>query len=170
MTDDGEWGYGDNMAETEERDKRIKVVVRNRRASYDYEFLQRYEAGIALVGSEVKSIRAGNIMLVDSYATIEDDGLILKNMHIGAYEQASGIPHDPTRPRRLLLHKTELRKIARQTLEKGLTLIPVQVYFKGPLVKIELAVARGRKKYDKRQALMKKDTDREIRRAGRDNQ
>ncbi|MFQ5498579.1 MAG: SsrA-binding protein SmpB [Candidatus Zixiibacteriota bacterium] len=143
----------------------IRIVARNRRARYDYEILDRIEAGISLMGSEVKSLRAGKINMGDSYATIERGSVILKNLHISPYEMAADQPLDPIRPRQLLLHKREIRKMRIQVEQRGMTLVALSVYFKGKVAKVELGVAKGRRKYDKRQAIAKKEADRRIKRA-----
>jgi SsrA-binding protein len=148
------------MSENQE----IRFVVRNRKARHDYDIRGTLEAGIELKGSEVKSIREGKANLSDAYATVENGQVILHHLHISAYKMASE-NHDPLRPRRLLLHKREIRKLTMQTQQKGMTLIPLAVYFKGHVAKIELAVAVGRKKYDKRQAKAKEEADRRIKKA-----
>jgi len=142
----------------------MRYVARNRKARYEYEIKDTFEAGIALMGSEVKSIRGGKVNLSDAYAVVEHGEVILKNLHITPYKMASE-QLDPIRPRRLLLHRREIRKLFVATEQKGLTLIPLAIYIKGRLVKIELAVAFGRKKYDKRQAIAKAEADRRIKRA-----
>jgi SsrA-binding protein len=143
----------------------IRYVVRNRKAKHDYEIRGTYEAGIELVGSEVKSIRDGKVNLSDAYAVVEGGQVFLKNMHISPYKQAAHENHDPLRTRRLLLHKREIRKLWVQTEQKGMTLIPLSVYFRGKVAKIELAVAVGRKKYDKRQAIAKAEAKQRMKRA-----
>jgi SsrA-binding protein len=150
-------------------EKEIQVVTRNRKARRDYEIVSTIEAGIELKGSEVKSVRAGGINLSDSFAIIEGNQVLLKHVHISPYELAVGEGHDPTRTRRLLLHKREIRKLAIKTLQQGLTLIPLSVYVKGKLIKIELALAIGRKKYDKRQAIAKAEASMRIRQATKKN-
>ena len=145
-------------------EKKVKVVVQNRKARHDYEILQTYEAGIVLVGTEVKSLREGKTQLKDSYAMIEDGELYLYNMHISAYDQGNIFNHDPTRKRKLLMHRQELRKLYARSVERGLTLVPLKVYFKGKVAKIEIALVRGKKLYDKRQSIGKRDADREIER------
>ncbi|UCD62602.1 MAG: SsrA-binding protein SmpB [Candidatus Zixiibacteriota bacterium] len=145
----------------------IKVIARNRRARHDYEIRDTYEVGIELVGSEVKSIRDGKINISDAYAVVENGQVFLRNLHISPYRMAAGEGHDPLRVRRLLLHKREIRKLYIQTEQRGMTLVPLTVYFKGKVAKIELAVAVGRKKYDKRQAIAKSEADRRIKRATR---
>jgi len=139
----------------------MRYVARNRKARYEYEIKDTFEAGIALMGSEVKSIRGGKVNLSDAYAVVEHGEVILKNLHITPYKMASE-QLDPIRPRRLLLHRREIRKLFVATEQKGLTLIPLAIYIKGRLVKIELAVAFGRKKYDKRQAIAKAEADRRM--------
>ncbi len=142
----------------------LKVVVRNRRAQHDYELLDRFEAGLALQGSEVKSLRAGKASLSDAYAVPRGTEYFLVNLHITAYEKASVDPHDPLRARKLLLHKNQIRRLLTRTQERGLTLIPLQIYFRGPFAKVELALARGKRKYDKREAIAKREADRDIER------
>jgi len=142
----------------------IRYIAQNRKARYEYEIISRLEAGIELKGSEVKSIRERKVNLSDAYAVVENGEVILKNLHISPYKMAQE-NHDPRRPRRLLLHKREIRKLFAQTEQKGLTLIPLSLYFKGKVAKVELAVAAGRKKYDKRQAIAKAEADRKIKRA-----
>ena len=142
----------------------VKYIVRNRKARHDYEIRDTLEAGIELMGSEVKSIRNGKINLADSYATIENGEVVLKNLHINPYDLARD-NHSPTRPRRLLVHRREIRKLQAQTQQKGLTLVPLSIYFRRNIVKVELALAAGRKKYDKREAIAKADAVRQIKRA-----
>lgn len=146
----------------------IRYIAQNRKARHEYEIKSKLEAGIELKGSEVKSIRERKVNLSDAYAVVENGEVILKNLHILPYKMARE-NHDPRRPRRLLLHKREIRKLFAQTEQKGLTLIPLSIYFKGKVAKIELAVAVGRKKYDKRQAIAKAEADRKIKRAIRRN-
>jgi SsrA-binding protein len=142
-------------------------IARNRKARHDYEIKSTIEAGISLVGSEVKSLREGKVNISDAYASVEGGQVFLRNLHISPYKMASNENHDPMRPRRLLLHKREIRKLQAQTEQKGMTLIPLSIYFKGKNVKIELAVATGRKKYDKRDAIAKSEADKRIKRAMR---
>jgi SsrA-binding protein len=151
---------------TEEK-KKERNIVTNRKAFHDYEIMDRREAGIELQGSEVKSLRLGKVNLSDSYASVEKGEVILYNLHISPYEMAARDGHEPLRPRRLLLHKREIRRLFSATEEKGFTLIPLRIYFKGPMIKIELAIARGRKKYDKREKTAEKEADRAIERAMR---
>ena len=153
-------------------DDNEKVVVRNRRARHDYYIEETREAGIALIGSEVKSLRMGRASLQDSYAEIVGNEVILRNAHIDQYEPAARFNHDPLRPRRLLLHKSEIRRLASKVSQKGYTLIPLSIYFRDGKAKVELALARGRKTYDKREAIKQRDIQRESERIvrGREEQ
>jgi SsrA-binding protein len=136
-------------------------VASNRRARHDYEILDTFEAGIALRGSEVKTLREGRASLQDAYAMVEDGEIIL-HMQIPAYSHTGYDGHEPTRPRKLLLHRKEIDQLSRRVAERGLTLVPLRLYFKQQLVKVELAVARGKRAYDKRQAIAKRDAAREM--------
>jgi SsrA-binding protein len=142
----------------------VKVVASNRKARHDYEILESHEAGIALLGSEVKSLRDGKANLKDSYAVAAADGVVLYNTHIAPYDKTGYAGHEPERPRRLLLHEKEIRRLISQTAEKGLTLIPLRLYFKGKYAKVELAVCRGKRQYDKRAAIIERETARAIER------
>jgi SsrA-binding protein len=142
-----------------------RVLISNRKARHEYEILDAFEAGIVLKGAEVKSIRAGNANLQDSYAYIKAGEVWLAGMHISPYEHTSFDAPDPVRERKLLLHRKEIRKLIGKTSEKGLTLIPLKVYLNRGHAKVEIAVCRGRRSYDKRQAIAKRETDREMRRA-----
>jgi SsrA-binding protein len=137
------------------------TVASNRRARHDYEILDTFEAGIALRGSEVKTLREGRASLQDAYAVVEDGEIIL-HMQIPAYSHTGYDGHEPTRPRKLLLHRKEIDQLARRVAERGLTLVPLRLYFKQQLVKVELAVARGKRAYDKRQAIAQRDAAREM--------
>ncbi len=138
------------------------VEIKNRKANFDYEILETYEAGIVLTGTEIKSIRAGKANLKDSYAIVRNNEIYLLNMHISHYEQGNIFNHDETRTRKLLFHKKEIYKI-RDFLEKdGLTLVPLKLYFKDNYAKILIGVAKGKKNYDKREAMKKRDNLREI--------
>jgi SsrA-binding protein len=143
--------------------KQKKIIANNKKARHDYFIEEVYEAGMSLTGTEIKSIRQGRINLKESYAKVEGSELIIYGMHISPYEQGNRFNVDPLRARKLLLHKQEIRKLIGYTTLKGLTLVPLTVYLneKG-LAKMELAVARGKKNYDKRDDLMKKDSDRKI--------
>ena len=146
----------------------IKVVATNRKASHEYFLLERYEAGLALQGSEIKSIRAGQISLAEAYVRIDGNEAYLVDAHIAPYEQASIYNHDPRRPRKLLLHRSEINKLWNEIRQKGVTIIPTRVYLKKGRAKVEIAVAKGKKLYDKRQAIAKRDIEREIQRQLRD--
>ena len=142
-----------------------KVVVSNRKARHDYAILDTYEAGVALVGTEVKSLRMGRASLVDAYATIDDGEVWLRALHIPEYTHGSWTNHEPRRNRKLLLHREEIERLIGKTREGGLTLVPLSLYFSEGKVKCELALARGKRDYDKRQDMAKRDADREISRA-----
>ena len=140
-------------------------LATNRQASYRYHLLERYECGMELQGSEVKSIRTGGVQIKDAYAALREGELWLHNMHIAPYEPASRENHEPERPRKLLLHRKEIERLTGAMNEKGLTLVPTRVYFNGPRAKVELALARGKTHVDKRRDLKAKDQRREIERA-----
>jgi SsrA-binding protein len=142
-----------------------KIIAQNRKARHDYAILDTYEAGIALTGTEVKSLRLGRASLVDGFATIDDGEVFLRNVHIPEYDQGSWTNHEPRRTRKLLLHRGEILRLIGKTKESGLTLVPLSLYFLEGKVKVELALARGKKSYDKRQDLARRDADREVRRA-----
>jgi SsrA-binding protein len=142
-----------------------RIIAQNKKAWHDYFIEDTYEAGIELCGTEVKSIRAGRVNLKDSYASISGYTVFIKGMHISPYEQGNIYNKDPLRERRLLMHKSEIRKINSTLMEKGLTLIPLKLYFKGSLVKVLLGIARGKKLYDKRDAIAAKDAKRNVDRA-----
>ena len=145
-----------------------RVVASNRRARYDYEILETLECGLMLTGSEVKSLREGKAQIADSYARIEDDELWLFQMHVPPWLFAVGFgSHDPDRKRKLLVHRRELDDLREQTKTQPLTIVPLKVYFKDGRAKVEIALARGRKQQDRRQAIAKRDADREIARAVR---
>ncbi|AFH49451.1 tmRNA-binding protein [Ignavibacterium album JCM 16511] len=138
-----------------------KNITVNRKARHDYHILQTFEAGIVLVGTEVKALREGKANLVDSYATVKNGEVWLVSAHISEYKQGNINNHNPTRDRKLLLNKSEIRKLIGKTKEKGLTLIPLRMYFKNGRVKVELAIAKGKKSYDKRETIAKRDFQRE---------
>tara|TARA_Y100000590_G_scaffold101430_1_gene115152 strand:- start:4961 stop:5425 length:465 start_codon:yes stop_codon:yes gene_type:complete len=142
-----------------------KIVGRNRKARHNFEILDTYEAGVVLKGPEVKSLRAGKVAFRDSFARVEKGEVWLHSLHIPPYEQANRANVDPERVRKLLLNKNEIRRLAIQVGEKGLTLIPLEIYFRGGNAKVQLAVARARRLYDKREKLKKETQDREARRA-----
>jgi len=145
----------------------VRQVCTNRKARHLYFILETVEAGIALVGSEVKSLRAGAANIRDSYASIERGEVFLHHMHISPYEQAAHLGHDPLRTRKLLLNRSEIRRLTGKVNERGLTVVPLSVYFKGRHAKVELALVKGKKQYDKRAAIAKREQDREIQRAVR---
>jgi len=142
-----------------------KVVARNRKARHEYEVLETLEAGMELKGPEVKSLRAGEVSFQDAFARVERGEVWLHSLHISPYEQANRANVDPVRPRRLLLHKQEIRRLVGKVDEKGLTLVPLEIYFSRGRAKVSLAVARGRKLHDKREELKRRQQDREARRA-----
>ena len=143
-------------------EKEQRVVISNRKARHDYFILDTLEAGLVLKGTEVKSLRGGNANLQDSHAEVKHGEVWLLGMHISPYEHGSFDNHDPRRTRKLLLSKREIRRLITKVKEKGLTIIPLSVYFKGPYAKIELAIAQGKKSYDKREALKQRDAKRDI--------
>ncbi len=151
------------MEETKEK-PRISVA-RNKRASHDYHILETWEAGLVLTGSEVKSLRNGRANIGDAYAILRDGEVYLINLHISPYEQASYFNHEPTRTRKLLLHQKEIRKMIGAVERQGLTLIPLELYFKKGKAKVALALGKGKKLHDKRADLRKKDDEREMARA-----
>ena len=140
----------------------IKVVATNRKAYHNYSVEDTFEAGIALSGSEIKSIRAGRVSLGEAYVRLEGGELWLVNAHIARYEAASHQSHEPTRRRKLLLHRKEIAILAAKTAEKGFTLVPLKLYIKGRIAKVEIALARGKRLYDKRQVIIRRETEREI--------
>ncbi|MBK6692953.1 MAG: SsrA-binding protein SmpB [Myxococcales bacterium] len=139
------------------------LIVKNRRATFDYEISETFEGGLALVGSEVKSMRAGKVDLVDAYAAVEGNQLWLKQMYIAPFEQAKAFPHEPRRNRKVLLHRHEIERIAQAISREGLTAVPLRLYWKGGRAKVELGLAKGKKKLDKRADIAKKDAAREAR-------
>jgi SsrA-binding protein len=145
-------------------------IASNRQAAYRYHLLERWEAGIALQGTEVKSLREGAVQLKDAYATLRDGEVWLHNMHIAPYAPAARDNHDPERPRKLLLHRREIERLIGKTAEKGLTLVPTRLYFKGPNAKVEIALARGKELHDKRRDIKAREQRREIERALSDYQ
>jgi SsrA-binding protein len=142
-----------------------RYIAQNRKARHDYAILDTFEAGLVLTGTEVKSLRLGRASLVDGFATIDDGEVYLRNVHIPQYTQGSWTNHEPRRTRKVLLHKTEILRLIGKTKESGLTLVPLSLYFSDGKVKVEIALARGKRSYDKRQDLARRDADREVRRA-----
>ncbi len=141
----------------------MQVVARNKKARHNYEILEEYEAGIVLKGSEVKSVRSGKVSIVEAFARVEGGELWLENMYIAPYDNSSVFGHEPRRKRKLLMHKKEIRRLAGKLAQRGLTLIPLEVYINDRgLVKIKLGLARGKKKYDKREAIKERDLKRKL--------
>lgn len=145
-----------------------KVVATNRKAHFEYFLLEHFEAGLALQGSEIKSIRAGQISLQEAYVKIDGKEAWLIDAHIAPYEMASRFNHEPRRPRRLLLHKQEIRELWAAVRQKGVTIVPVRVYLKNGRAKLDLAIAKGKRLYDKRQEIAKRDAEREMQRRERE--
>ena len=145
----------------------IKTVATNRKAYHDYYIQDSQEAGIALTGSEIKSIRAGRVNLRDAYIRPEGGELWLRNAHIARYEASSYLSHEPTRPRKLLLHRKQIDNLTSKVVEKGLTLVQLRLYIKDSLAKVEIALAKGKKLYDKRESIARRDAERDIGRAMR---
>jgi SsrA-binding protein len=143
----------------------VKIICQNRKARHDYFILDEYEAGMVLLGTEVKSLRLGRANLRDSYAKVRGGEVFLYNMHIGTYPFATYGNHDPLRPRKLLMHKQEIKRLMGKVKEKGQTMIPLQVYFREGKAKVTLALAKGKRKYDKRDAIRKREEKRELDRA-----
>ncbi|NIM18765.1 MAG: SsrA-binding protein SmpB [Candidatus Latescibacteria bacterium] len=144
----------------------MKTIVTNRKARHEYKIVESFEAGIALMGTEVKSLREGKANLRDSYASVRDGELILHGLHISAYSHTSHMDLDPRRDRKLLVKKKEIKRLIGKVQEKGLTLIPLKIYFNDRgIAKVELALAKGKKEYDKRRAIAERDADRDLRRA-----
>ena len=148
----------------------IKIVAENRKARHDYHIHETYEAGIALTGTEVKSLRAGKANLKDSYAHVENGEMMISQMHISLYEQGNIFNHDPMRKRKLLMHKKEIMKLFGKTREKGYSLVPLKLYFTRGKAKLQIALASGKKNYDKRQDIAARDAKRDMERAMRDRQ
>jgi SsrA-binding protein len=143
---------------------KIKNIASNRKANFQYEILERFEAGIVLLGTEVKSLREAKINLQEGFGKIKNNEVWLTNVHINEYKFGNLNNHDPLRERKLLLNKREIRKIRSQLEEKGLTLVPTKIYFKGSNIKVEIAVARGKKLYDKRESIKKRESERKLQR------
>jgi SsrA-binding protein len=156
------------MAKGKKRKVAPGDVASNRYASFRYDLIERFECGIALQGTEVKALRAGGAQLKDGYATIRDGEIWLHNVHIPPYGPAARDNHDPERLRKLLLHRREIERIAARIKERGLTLVPTRIYFSGPRAKVEIALARGKDLYDKRETLRARETQRDVQRALRE--
>lgn len=153
------------MAEKEEREKAQRIIADNRKARHDYHILETYEAGVALLGTEVKAIREGRVNLRDSYARTDGGEVWMINVHISPYSHRGYADHAETRQRKLLLHRHEIRKLIGRTAEKGLTLVPLQMYFKNGRVKVLVGLARGKQAHDKRETIRRREVDRETRTA-----
>jgi SsrA-binding protein len=147
------------------RERGRKMIAQNRKARHDYHIEDVYEAGLVLTGTEVKSLRAGRASLVDGYAVIKDDEAWLMGVHIPEYTEGTWTNHEPRRPRKLLLHRPEIQRLIGKTKESGLTLVPLALYFKDGKAKVEIGLARGKRQYDKRQALAERQASREMARA-----
>ncbi len=153
------------MAEKTEREKAQSSIAENRKAFHDFHLLESFEAGLVLLGTEVKAIREGRVNLRDSFARVEDGEVYLYNVNISPYSHRGYADHEPLRRRKLLLHREEIRKLIGKTVEKGMTLIPVRLYFKKGRVKVAVSLAKGKKDYDKRETIKRREADRETRAA-----
>ncbi len=151
--------------EKTEREKAQTSIAENRKAFHDFHLLERFEAGIVLLGTEVKAIREGRVNLRDSFARLEDGEVFLYNVNISPYSHRGYADHEPLRRRKLLLHRDEIRKLVGKTVEKGMTLVPVRLYYKNGRVKVEVSLAKGKKDYDKRETIKQREADRETRAA-----
>jgi SsrA-binding protein len=153
------------MTEKTERELAQTSIAENRKAFHDYHLLEIFEAGVALLGTEVKAIREGRVNLRDSFARVEDGEVFLYNVHISPYSHRGYADHEPLRRRKLLLHRDEIRKLIGKTVERGMTLVPVRLYFKKGRVKVALGLAKGKRDYDKRETIKRRETERETRAA-----
>ncbi len=153
------------MTEKTEREKAQSSIAENRKAFHDFHLLETFEAGLVLLGTEVKAIREGRVNLRDSYARVEDGEVFLYNVHISPYSHRGYADHEPLRRRKLLLHRDEIRKLIGKTVEKGMTLVPIRLYFKDGRVKLAVSLAKGKKDYDKRETIRRREVDRETRAA-----
>jgi SsrA-binding protein len=153
------------VAELTAREKAQSSIAENRKAFHDYHLLETFEAGLVLLGTEVKAIREGRVNLRDSFARVEDGEVFLYNVHISPYSHRGYADHEPLRRRKLLLHKREIRKLIGKTVEKGMTLVPTRLYFKDGRVKVAVCLAKGKQDYDKRETIKKREADRETRAA-----
>jgi SsrA-binding protein len=156
------------MAKGKKRKAAPGDIASNRQASYRYELLDKLEAGMVLRGTEVKSLREGSAQMKDAYATVRDGEVWLHNLHISPYAAASRDNHEPERPRKLLLHRREIARLIGKTQERGLTIVPTRLYFRGSHAKVELALARGKDRYDKREAIKSREQQRDMERAVRE--
>lgn len=153
------------MADKTDREKAQRLVADNRKANHDYHILETYEAGVVLLGTEVKAIREGRVNLRDSFARLDDGEVFVFNVHISPYSHRGYAQHEPLRRRKLLLHRSEIRKLIGKTVEKGMTLVPLRMYFKDGLVKLAIGLAKGKKEYDRRETIKRRETERETRAA-----
>ena len=153
------------MSEQTAREKAQSSIAENRKAFHDFHLLETFEAGIVLLGTEVKAIREGRVNLRDSFARVEGREVFIYNVHISPYSHRGYADHEPLRKRKLLLHRSEIRKLIGKTVEKGMTLVPTRLYFKDGRVKVAVSIAKGKKDYDKRETIKKRETDRETRAA-----
>jgi SsrA-binding protein len=153
------------MADKTDREKAQQNIAENRKAFHDFHLIETFEAGIVLLGTEVKSIREGRVNLRDSYARVEDGEVFLYNVNISAYSHRGYADHEPLRRRKLLLHRDEIRKLIGKTVEKGMTIVPVRLYYKNGRVKVAVSLAKGKKEYDKRETVKRREADRETRAA-----
>ena len=153
------------MTEKTEREKAQTSIAENRKAFHDFHMLETFEAGMALLGTEVKAIREGRVNLRDSFARVEDGEVWIYNVHISPYSHRGYANHDPTRRRKLLLHRQEIRKLIGKTVERGMTLVPTRMYFKNGRIKIAISLAKGKKAHDKRETIKRREADRETRAA-----
>jgi SsrA-binding protein len=152
----------------DEKPVKIKVVYNNKRATFDYEILERFEAGLALTGTEIKSVRENQVSLQQSYVQARGDELWLLEANIAQYIHGNRENHEPKRPRKLLLHRREINRILTNMAQKGLTVVPTRLYLKGGRAKVEIALARGKRKFDKREDIARRDADRQVERALRE--
>lgn len=157
--------YVTSRMASKDTDEQNELIARNKRARHDYEILETWEAGIVLTGTEVKALRDGRANLTDAFGIVKEGEVYLLNLHIGAYGQGNVFNHDPTRTRKLLLHRREIRRLIGAVERQGLTLVPLDLYFKGGRVKTRLALARGKQQHDRREDIKKRDAEREIARA-----
>jgi SsrA-binding protein len=153
------------MKDKTDRELAQKSVAENRKAHHDYHLIETFEAGVVLLGTEVKSIREGSVNLRDSFARVENGEVFLYNVNISPYSHRGYAQHEPLRRRKLLLHRDEIRKLIGKTVEKGMTLVPVRMYFKNGRVKVAVSLAKGKKEYDKRETIKRREVDRETRAA-----
>lgn len=153
-----------------ERKKAERIIADNRKASHDYHLLETFEAGLVLIGTEVKAIREGRVHLRDSFGRITGDEVFVHGVHIGSYSSRGYADHEPLRPRKLLLHRHEIRKLIGKVTERGMTLVPVRLYFKEGRVKVAISLAKGKQAHDRREAIRKRETDRETRAAIKERQ